>query len=227
MKQIAEAVEQNFLTKDPARNIALRLTCAKRTRLRSGGEQLRNALSRAARSYLAGARHHDALRPSELFALRWELLQVRRIHNEAGRNRLKKARCGHGARTRQGWFWCTCRRSSRNTSALETGVSRPFTQKRSSLRAKGRFMSTGNYRKRVLHKLARELELPKLTFEVIRRTIPSHARAEERNRDLGTFTAFTSGDNYRRITCKRSRTACTVNAIDRELRVRRENLSRV
>lgn len=28
---------------------------------------------------------------------------------------------------------------------------------------------TDNYRKRVFHKLARELELPKLTFEVIRR----------------------------------------------------------
>ena len=29
--------------------------------------------------------------------------------------------------------------------------------------AKGGFMDTGNCRKRVLHKLARELELPKLT----------------------------------------------------------------
>jgi hypothetical protein len=30
--------------------------------------------------------------------------------------------------------------------------------------AKGGFMDTGNYRRRVLHKLAKDLELPKLTF---------------------------------------------------------------
>jgi integrase len=41
--------------------------------------------------------------------------------------------------------------------------------------AKGGFMDTVNYRKRVLHKLARELELPKLTFQVIRRTIANAA----------------------------------------------------
>jgi hypothetical protein len=35
----------------------------------------------------------------------------------------------------------------------------------------GDFMDTGNYRKRVLQKLAAEMELPKLTFQVIRRTI--------------------------------------------------------
>jgi hypothetical protein len=28
----------------------------------------------------------------------------------------------------------------------------------------GRFMDTGNYRRRLLHKLAKDLELPKLTF---------------------------------------------------------------
>ncbi len=36
----------------------------------------------------------------------------------------------------------------------------------------GRFggpIDSGNYRKRVLHKLAEELDLPKLTFQVIRR----------------------------------------------------------
>lgn len=31
-------------------------------------------------------------------------------------------------------------------------------------------LDTDNYRKRVLHKLARELNFPKLTFQVIRRT---------------------------------------------------------
>jgi integrase len=40
----------------------------------------------------------------------------------------------------------------------------------------GSFMDPSNYRKRVLHKLARELGLPKLTFQVIRRTIATLAQ---------------------------------------------------
>ena len=35
----------------------------------------------------------------------------------------------------------------------------------------GGFLDTDNFRKRVLHRLARDLKLPKLTFQVIRRTI--------------------------------------------------------
>ena len=38
------------------------------------------------------------------------------------------------------------------------------------------FMDPSNYRKRVLHKLATELGLPKLTFQVIRRTIATLAQ---------------------------------------------------
>ncbi len=37
-------------------------------------------------------------------------------------------------------------------------------------------MDSSNFRKRVLHKLAEELELPKLTFQVIRRTIATLAQ---------------------------------------------------
>ena len=42
----------------------------------------------------------------------------------------------------------------------------------------GDFMDTGNYRKRALHKLEAEMELPKLTFQVIRRTIATLAQKE-------------------------------------------------
>lgn len=40
----------------------------------------------------------------------------------------------------------------------------------------GGFLDMDNYRKRVLHKIARELKLPKLTFQVIRRTIATLAQ---------------------------------------------------
>jgi hypothetical protein len=45
--------------------------------------------------------------------------------------------------------------------------------------AKGGFVDTGNYRRRVLHRLARDLELPKLTFQVIRRTIATLAQKKK------------------------------------------------
>jgi hypothetical protein len=45
-------------------------------------------------------------------------------------------------------------------------------------------MDSSNYRKRVLHKLADELELPKLTFEVIPRTIATLGKAKGHVKDI-------------------------------------------
>ena len=63
-------------------------------------------------------------------------------------------------------------------------------------------MDTGNYRKRMPHKLAREVELPKLTFQVIRRTIATLMYMEEIPESV----------------------RATVNAIHQKLRVEPENL---
>ena len=65
--------------------------------------------------------------------------------------------------------------------------------------AEGGFMDTGNYRRRLLHKLAKDLELPKLTFP----SDPAHdsdAGAEEGNGEgrSGTSPAFPCGRNDRR-----------------------------
>ena len=48
----------------------------------------------------------------------------------------------------------------------------------------GSFMDTDNYRKRVLHRLARDLNLPKLTFQVIRRTIATLAQKKGTVKDV-------------------------------------------
>jgi integrase len=45
-------------------------------------------------------------------------------------------------------------------------------------------MDSNNYRNRVLHGLARELELPKLTFQVIRRTIATLAQKKGTAKDI-------------------------------------------
>jgi hypothetical protein len=48
----------------------------------------------------------------------------------------------------------------------------------------GGFLDTDNYRKRVLHKLARKLKLPKLTFQVIRRTVATLAQKKGTVKDV-------------------------------------------
>jgi hypothetical protein len=48
----------------------------------------------------------------------------------------------------------------------------------------GGFIDSGNYRNRVLHKLAKDLGLPKLTFHVIRRTIATLAKDKGHVKDI-------------------------------------------
>jgi hypothetical protein len=48
---------------------------------------------------------------------------------------------------------------------------------------KGGFADSNNYRKRALHRLERELELPKLTFQGIRRAIATLAQKKRTVKD--------------------------------------------
>jgi integrase len=50
--------------------------------------------------------------------------------------------------------------------------------------AKGEFMDSGNFRDRVLHRLGKELHLPKLTFQVIRRSIATLAQKKGGVKDV-------------------------------------------
>jgi integrase len=90
--------------------------------------------------------------------------------------------------------------------------------------SKGGFMDTGNYRKRVLHKLARDLGLPKLTFQVIRRTIATLAQKKGTVKDvqglLRHSRAATTTDVYMQEIPESVRG--TINAIHAELRLKPE-----
>jgi hypothetical protein len=81
-------------------------------------------------------------------------------------------------------------------------------------------MDSSNYRKRVLHKLAEELELPKLTFQVIRRTIATLAQKKGTVKDvqgvLRHSRAATTADVYMQEIPENVR--ATVNSIHRELK---------
>jgi hypothetical protein len=81
-------------------------------------------------------------------------------------------------------------------------------------------MDTSNYRKRVLHKLATDMGLPKLTFQVIRRTIATLAQKKGTVKDvqgvLRRSRATTTTDVYMQDIPKSVQ--ATVDSITSELR---------
>ena len=84
----------------------------------------------------------------------------------------------------------------------------------------GGFLDTDNFRKRVLYKLARNLELPKLTFQVIRRTIATLAQKKGTVKDVQGVMRHsrttTTTDVYMQEIPESVR--ATVNSINAELR---------
>lgn len=120
-----------------------------------------------------------ALRPSELFCLRWRsFLEVQLLLDI--QETLYKGKIRPYGKTK----------GSITQVPIAEALAKKVVEWREELRKKGkdvspdafvfrgRFggpMDPSNFRKRVLHKLAEELELPKLTFQVIRRTIATLA----------------------------------------------------
>ena len=84
----------------------------------------------------------------------------------------------------------------------------------------GGFLDTDNFRKRVLHKIARELQLPKLTFQVIRRKIATLAQKKGTIKDVqGVMRhsrAATTTDVYMQEIP--ASVQSTINSINSELR---------
>ena len=224
----AEAVEQDFLTKDPARKITVPSQLRDTDRTTLTWEQLRDALLHLALRdrVLLELDMTNALRPSELFALRWKCfnyaeskMQVfETAYNGAirpwgktgkslGRVHLPKELA------EDLWLWKQeCPDSSPDAFIFPD--------------AKGGFMDTGNYRKRVLHKLARDLGLPKLTFQVIRRTIATLAQKKGTVKDvqglLRHSRAATTTDVYMQEIPESVQ--ATINAIHAELRKKPESM---
>jgi integrase len=229
MKDVfAEAVEQDFLTKDPARKISPPAHLRETDKTTLTWEQMRDALAALALRdrILLELDMTNALRPSELFALRWNSFKYEESRMKVVETVYKGAIRPWGKNKRSlGWvhlpkelaedLWLwkqECPDASPDAFIFPD--------------AKGGFMDTGNYRKRVLHKLARELELPKLTFQVIRRTIATLAQKKGTVKDvqglLRHSRAATTTDVYMQEIPESVR--ATVNAIHKELRVKPENL---
>jgi integrase len=184
----AEAVDQEFLANDPARNLKAPGNLADTDKTTLSWQQLRAALAKLSfkERLLLELDMTNALRPEELFALRWRCLN----YSENGSSLELRETVYRGKIRRWGktttslrmipiprkladdlWLWKEkCPDSSPDGFIFAN--------------EKGGFMDAGNFRTRVLHRVAEELKLPKLTFQVIRRSIATLAQKKGGVKDV-------------------------------------------
>ena len=217
-----EAVDQDFLSKDPARKVRVPTQLRETDKTTLSWEQLRKALSRL------NLRHRvlleldmtNALRPSELFALRWKCFNLTESTMSVGETAyMGKIRPWGKTRRSLGVIHIP-KKLTADLRRWKQECPDPAPEAFIFPNKDGDLMDTGNYRKRVLHKLAAELELPKLTFQVIRRTIATLAQKKGTVKDvqgvLRHSRAATTTDVYMQEIPKSVR--ATVDSINKELR---------
>ena len=182
----AEAVDQDFLLKDPARKLKTPVNIRDTDKTVLTWDQLRSALAalELRNRILLKLDMTNALRPGELFAFRWSSLDEE--HNKLNiRETIYKGKIRPWGKTKGSLTaipvtgeqveeleeWRRISKYAAPEDFIFVGRS-------------GNFMDPSNYRKRVLHKLAKELGLPKLTFQVIRRTIATLAKDKGHVKDI-------------------------------------------
>ncbi len=218
----AEAVDQDFLSKDPARKVKVPAQLRETDTTSLTWDQLRSALNALSPRdrILLELDMTNALRPSELFALKWKCFN-------AEASAMTVAETVYKGNIRP---WGKTKKSLAiihipDTLALDLEAWKSECLDRCPdafifANQAGNFMDTDNYRKRVLHKLARNLKLPKLTFQVIRRTIATLAQKKGTVKDVQGLMrhsrAATTTDVYMQSIPESVQ--ATVNSIHLELR---------
>ena len=195
----AEAVDQDFLPKDPARSIKVPSVLLETDKTTLTWDQMRTALSilPLRDRIVLKLDMSNALRPGELFGLRWgcfdpKLCQIE-IRETVYKGKIRPWGKTKGSLTKipiatqlaeelQAW-----RRQSLEEQRRQKTWHGPMADSPEAFIFAGRnggFIDTTNYRNRVLHKLAEQLGLPKLTFQVIRRTIATLAKDKGHVKDI-------------------------------------------
>ena len=233
----AEAVDQDFLEKDPARKVKVPTQLRETDATTLSWDQLRLALMQLTPRdrILLELDMTNALRPSELLAFRWKCFD----HDACTLKIMEtvyKGKIRPWGKTKKSLTvihipqkladdletWrLECEKRARE-AALKDKTKSPHLSPDDFIFANevGGFIDTDNFRKRVLHKLAHNLELPKLTFQVIRRTIATLAQKKGTVKDVQgvmrhSRTATTTDVYMQEIP---ESVQATVNSIHRELR---------
>ena len=188
-----EAIDQGFVERNPARKLILPKQLRPVDKTTLSWNQLRLVLASAALRdrILLTLDMTETFRPSELFALRWSgfdmtcrtLTVSQTTYRGKLRNYGKTKKSLRTVHLPEGlanelWLWKQeCPDPSPDAFIF------PNTRKRKGAMKNG-FIRTDNYRARVLKKLAKELGLRKLNFQVLRRTIATLAQTKGSVKDV-------------------------------------------
>jgi len=202
----AEAVDQDFLPKDPARKVKTPANLRETDKTVLSWEQLAGALAKLGLRdrILLKLDMTNALRPSELFAFRWKCHRVEAVSLTIVET-IYKGKIRPYGKTKGSLTEVPIARELSEDLVAWRQVSQEQYGKKKQKRGKkkdehglppsdpeafvfpnrdGSFMDPSNYRKRVLHRVATELGLPKLTFQVIRRTVATLAQKKGTVKDV-------------------------------------------
>jgi integrase len=196
-----EIVDQDFLVKDPTRKLKTPRNLRPKDKQVLTWEQLWLALERTTRRdrLLLMLDMTEALRPSELFALRWRSfddVDTLSITETVYRGEIRPFGKTDGSLTDvhlpsglaeelRLWKQETAQASPNEVVSPDAFI---FPNSR------GGFMDTGNYRNRVLNPLAEKLGLPKLNFQVMRRTMATQAQSMGSVKDIQAHLRHAKAD---------------------------------
>lgn len=221
----AEAVDQNFLPKDPARKVEVPKQLADTDTTVLNWDQLRSVLAVLSLKdrLILELDMTDALRPSELFGLRWCGFNYDECLLEL-RETIYRGKLRNWGKTRKAlrpvhipkeladdlWLWKQESKDSEPDDFIFPNRLR-----------KGGFIDPQNYRRK-MRKLGEELGLPKLTFQVIRRTIATLGQKKGTPKDIQGVLRHsrlsTTTDVYMQEIPESVK--ATVAAINKELRLK-------
>ena len=174
----AEAADQDFLPKDPARKVRVPAQLRDTDKTTLTWDQLRRVLAALNMQdrLLLELDMTNALRPSELFALRWKCFDTAQSTITIQETVYKRKIRPWGKTRRSLATVPIPTRLSEELAAWKNRCPDPSPEAFIFPSQSGSFLDAANFRHRVLLKLERELGLPKLRFQVIRRTTATLAQ---------------------------------------------------
>jgi integrase len=195
-----EALEQEFLAKDPTRKLRIPKNLRPKDKRVLTWDQLRAALAKTTRRnrLIILLDMTEALRPSELFAIRW------RTYDDANTLDLTETIYRGKIRT----FGKTPKSLGKMHLPEELAVEvRAYKLEQQLIspelvlpdapmfpNADGGFINTNNYRERVLKPLGESVGIQKLNFQVIRRTIATRAQKLGSVKDIQSHLRHSRAD---------------------------------
>jgi integrase len=205
-----EAIEQEFLVKDPTRKVKIPKNLRPKDKRILSWEELRAVLEKASPHdrVLLMLDMTDALRPSELFALRWRSFdnvntlsitetiyrrQIRPFGKTPGSMTTVHLPDGLAEELRQWKLECkkpsckiaNCQKAAHKFDSPDDPI---FPN------ADGGFLDTANYRSRVLKPIGDDLGIAKLNFQILRRTIATRAQKLGSVKDIQSHLRHSRAD---------------------------------